>query len=89
MKQNGIQVRDSGIHCEAILEFRDSLRSKMGFRFGVQGDSGIHLRSKFGIQVGIQGFTAKQIWDSGRDSGIHCEATLGFRDSGYGIQGFR
>ena len=21
-----------------------------------------------GIQVGIQGFTAKQIWDSGRDS---------------------
>ena len=27
-----------------------------------------------GIQVGIQGFTAKQIWDSGRDS-------EGFRDS--------
>ena len=38
-----------------------------------------------GIQVGIQGFTAKQIWDSGRDSGIHLRSKFGIQ---VGIQGF-
>ena len=44
---------------------------------------------------GFRDSPAKQIWDSGWDSGIHCEANLGFRDSlrskfgiQVGIQGF-